>query len=103
MKYLSRSRNWRWPGVWSISETSRAGWRARNAFEGFDHVGRGNLAAQMGLVFGAQQARDPRPLDRVGEHDDLLAEAAAPISYSSVPTRNESNTVVIPAAAICAS
>ena len=76
MKYLSRSRNWRCPGVWSISEISRAGMHAEEFLEEFDDVGRRNLAAQMGLVIGAQQVRGARLLDRVGENHHLLADAA---------------------------
>ena len=47
--------------------------------EEFDDIGRGDLAAQMGLVVGAQQVGGARALDRVGKRDDLLADADAPV------------------------
>ena len=47
--------------------------------EEFDDVGRGDLAAQMGLVVGAQQICGARALDRVGQRHDLFADAAAPV------------------------
>ena len=62
--HLSRSRNCRWPGVWSISEnrSTPAGRRARLGV--LDHARRRHLAAQMRQVVGAQQAGRRAAIDQ---------------------------------------
>ena len=75
---------------------------SEDSIEEVDDVRRRDFAAQMGEMVGAQKICVGRPADRLREQRDL-SPSCAPTSNSSTPTRNESKTVVIPAAAICAS
>ena len=71
--------------------------------EEVDDVRRRNLAAQMREMVRAQQAGGGRALCTASASGTTVSPRPLRDSYSSMPTRNESNTVVMPAAAICAS
>ena len=93
---------WRWPGVWSISETSRTCGSSANSPNSSRQSSADDLAAHVDRVIGAQQAGVGRQLDRVRQA------AGRPRRWhragrAPTPMRTASSTVVAPAAASCAS
>ena len=53
VRYLSMSCHWRWPGVWSMNETSFEVGLIQQRLEHLDHMRVRHLAAQMQEMLGA--------------------------------------------------
>ena len=69
---------WRWPGVWSISETSRTCGSSANSPNASRQSAQDDLAAHVDRVIGAQQAGVGCQLDRVCQQPGGLGGGIAP-------------------------